>query len=191
MKPTATFAAVAGLLLPAAFAAPSLSPTPEAPSHVAGRTATGSGPLGLVTVDDTHRFFPAQAMKISSASSGPKSNGTEFVGQCLTPTAAKYDDCAAALGNLHSYPGNVTLQANLCYNWWERSCLVKVCSVSGSSFTADAAHIADTMTATLLDPCVKTQGKSGVGADCAAVESGCGTYRWWLTEYGGEYDWAV
>ncbi|KAK8088484.1 hypothetical protein PG997_003445 [Apiospora hydei] len=180
MKPTTMLAAVAGILAPVASAVPS-------PSRVAGRTATGSGPLGLLTVDDTHRFFPAQAMKISSASSGSQSNGTDPEGQCLTPTAAKDDDCAAAIGNLHSYPGNVTVQTGLCYNWWEGSCLVKVCSTSGS-FSENAAHIADTMTTTLLGPCVKAQGKSGVDSDCAAVDTQCGTYRWWLTQYGGEYD---
>ncbi|KAK7950898.1 uncharacterized protein PG986_006626 [Apiospora aurea] len=188
MKPTTMLAAIAGILAPVASAVPS-------PSRVAGRTATGSGPLGLLTVDDTHRFFPAQAIKISSASSAPpikrdRPRGPMPHGEANAkrqPTAAKYDDCAAAIGSLQSYPGNVTVQANLCYNWWEGSCLVKVCSVSGS-FTGNAAHIAGTMTTTLLGPCAKAQGKSGVDSDCAAVDSRCGTYRWWLAQYGGEYD---
>lgn len=105
------------------------------------------------------------------------------------PTTAKYEDCVNALGDLRAYPGNVTLQNNTCLNWWEGSCLVKVCAVQGR-YSGNAAQIADTMTAMLLDPCIK-QGKSGVESDCANVNGQCGAYRYWLTEYGGDFDWAV
>ncbi|KAK8020003.1 hypothetical protein PG990_005141 [Apiospora arundinis] len=187
MKSTTVLAAAAGLLLPVASAAPNS----ESLSRVTRRSASGSGPMGLVTVDDSHRFSPATAMKISSAPSTPESSTSQFVGECLEPTKAKYSDCVAAIGDVHGYPGNISVAANLCHNWWEGNCIVKVCSVAGSPYTGKAEQIANTIESTLLDPCLKAQGKSGVDADCTEINSQCGTYRFWLQEYTGEYDWAL
>ncbi|KAK8113811.1 uncharacterized protein PG998_001698 [Apiospora kogelbergensis] len=217
MRTTTAIAAVAGLLLPVGSAAPDLPPISEPPSRLARRSAPGSGPLGLVTVDDSHRSFPAKAMKLGSAPSSPESTVSEFVGECLTvssawvlgafppltrrrefwteltrqqPTQAKYDDCAAAIGFLQGYPGNISVAADLCHNWWEGSCLVKVCAVTGP-YTGKAVQIANTITSTLLNPCLDAQGKSGVDSDCSAINSQCGSFRYWLQEYTGEYDWAL
>lgn len=66
---------------------------------------------------------------------------------------------------------------------------MKVCSVQGP-YSGNGAQIADTMTSTLLNPCIK-QGNSGVDSDCDDINGQCGTYRYWLMEYAGEYDWAL
>ncbi|KAK7970124.1 hypothetical protein PG996_001441 [Apiospora saccharicola] len=172
-----------------AAAAPNPLPVTETPSLVTERLSTGSGPQGLVTENNFHRYLPAKMIKINSTFSTPESTSSDFVGECLTPTTAKYEDCVSAIGDLSGYPGNIVVQSGTCYNWWEGSCLVKICAEK-NPYTGNVTQIVNTITSTLLNPCIR-KGLGGVDSDCASFDSQCGTFRYWLIAYGGEYDWAV
>ncbi|KAI1415731.1 hypothetical protein F5Y13DRAFT_156698 [Hypoxylon sp. FL1857] len=140
--------------------------------------ATGTGPKGFLTIDDKAHEGTQVHGAFADAAGGTFS-------ACLADTTASVADCQAVISDVRANNGSINVAGGFCLNWWEGSCLGRVCGGKGQEiYEADSQFIADTMTNSILDTCV-SQGKSGAAADCADVSSTCGTYRFSLQAYQG------
>lgn len=89
------------------------------------------------------------------------------------------------LDDIRGNPKDISVAAGYCLNWYEGSCLGKVCGGKGvSSWKGDGDWIADQMGPGIIDPCI-SKGMAGVVADCADTASTCGSYHFYLQSYDG------
>ena len=181
------------------------------------RTATGSGPDGiqilnghrnLVKVPQTLRIAsgggtngtsPAGVWTTCVEVGGPVADSVRRAPQAdnqVQPLRASPADCTAVIGDIRANTRPLGVAAGYCHVWWEGACMAQVCATENpdksparDALFVDAALVADTLTRTVLEECVATKRESGVASDCADVEDeACGTYRFWLQDYNGEFD---
>ncbi|RYP55705.1 hypothetical protein DL771_012446 [Monosporascus sp. 5C6A] len=163
---------------------------PPAPRRLNGRS--GTGPHGFLSVDDTvyDESAPEGVKFATMSTAGTADNvlNSEAVQGAYTScipvfTGATVEDCQAVLGDIRASNRTISVSGGLCMNWWEGTCLARVCArEKGSVFTQDASWIADAIEEYALDVCV-AKGDSGVVADCEDHSRACGQYRFWLQSF--------
>ncbi|RYP53973.1 hypothetical protein DL768_001123 [Monosporascus sp. mg162] len=163
---------------------------PAAPRRLNGRS--GTGPHGFLSVDDTvYGESAPEDVKFATASTAGNAGNvlcSEQVQGAYTScipvfTGATVDDCQAVLGDIRANNGTISVAGGLCMNWWEGTCLARVCAREvGSVFTQESRWIADAIEEYALDVCV-AKGDSGVVADCEDHSRACGQYRFWLQSF--------
>ncbi|KAH9891502.1 hypothetical protein F4778DRAFT_751870 [Xylariomycetidae sp. FL2044] len=138
----------------------------------------GTGPQGFLTRNDAVKA-PGSPMAMNMKSnSGIGSAESSSFDTCYEPTTATVEDCQAVIGDIRSNNGTIAVAEGFCLNWYEGSCLARVCSIDGV-YSASSSSIADSMTESILDECI-IDGYSGVTGDCEDWQSDCGTYRYQL-----------
>ncbi|EMR63333.1 hypothetical protein UCREL1_9749 [Eutypa lata UCREL1] len=153
------------------------------PRRIDGRA--GTGPVGVLTVDDTDYNAPGGAKLASVSSADSEVFTSEHVEGAYTScipvfAGATVPDCEQVLGDIRANNGSISVEGGHCMNWWEGTCLARVCArEQGTTYTADAQWIADAIEENALDVCV-AKGQTGVVADCEDNADPCGTYRFWL-----------
>lgn len=191
------------------------------PRRIDGRA--GTGPVGVLTVDDTDYNAPGGAKLASVSSADSEVFTSEHVEGAYTSCipvfsvrllsclglaplpplfpllhlspfsrsrlankknkikqGATVPDCEQVLGDIRANNGSISVEGGHCMNWWEGTCLARVCArEQGTTYTADAQWIADAIEENALDVCV-AKGQTGVVADCEDNADPCGTYRFWL-----------
>ncbi|RYP07851.1 hypothetical protein DL765_009004 [Monosporascus sp. GIB2] len=163
---------------------------PAAPRRLNGRS--GTGPHGFLSADDTvYGESGPDGAKFATASTAGIANNvsnSELAQGAYTScipifTGATVDDCQAVLGDIRAHNGTISVAGGLCMNWWEGTCLARVCArEKGSVFTQDARWIADAIEEYALNVCI-AKGDSGVVADCEDHSRACGQYRFWLQSF--------
>ncbi|KAI1767636.1 hypothetical protein GGR53DRAFT_463117 [Hypoxylon sp. FL1150] len=139
----------------------------------------GTGPTGFLTVDDSPDF---------STFRGTHALATEASGlynSCLGGTGASTEDCRAVLDDIRGNPSPISVAAGYCLNWYEGSCLGRVCGGQGTEkWTGDGSWIADMMDPGIVEPCI-SKAMAGVVSDCDDVASNCGSYHFYMQSYNG------
>ncbi|KAI0387237.1 hypothetical protein F5Y04DRAFT_124 [Hypomontagnella monticulosa] len=187
MVPVSVITLLAGLCAVSARSVPNLHlrhPWVSVPDQTP--RAMGTGPKGFLTVDDSvQRAKAAQLHSLSSAAGSLEAETGNTYSACLVETSATVADCKAVIDDIRANNGTIQVASGFCLNWWEGSCMGRVCGGNGQEvYSEDSQRIADTMTTSILNTCIY-KGKSGAVADCSDLKSTCGTYKYSLQTYSG------